>query len=392
MSTRTDSNPHDLSGRSALVTGANMGIGAATAVSLARRGAAVLVAYLSMNDPEDDSTFPPAYRSARSRDGSQVVEAIRREGGRAEALEADLSDERAPSRLFEHAERELGPVEILVLNATGWQCPDSFSGGREDQVGRPLRPVTTGVFDAQLAVDARASALLIAEFARRHALCRLCDGVRPSGTEQMQVAINFGCRPLDPGQRMNHRQRHALLTDGEEAPRLHAFNTENLTNFQGGSGWLLVGVGSQKGTPIPKLDEKNQLIGYWAGDSFAMQPGIAQISEANVGVRTDNVAGGESDRYLSKLDEDYLKSLAKEVGGFYVRGDSLQSILAAMKQQKPARRDIAPFVLDWVLAALAGLILISAYLPRHPIKQLRASLDALKQRRRKSQLPSGAEA
>lgn len=182
------------------------------------------------------------------------------------------------------------------------------------------------------------------------------------------------------------------FTDGEEAPRLHAFNTENLTNFQGGSGWLLVGVGSQKGTPIPKLDEKNQLIGYWAGDSFAMQPGIAQISEANVGVRTDNVAGGESDRYLSKLDEDYLKSLAKEVGGFYVRGDSLQSILAAMKQQKPARRDIAPFVLDWVLAALAGLILISAYLPRHPIKQLRASLDALKQRRRKSQLPSGAEA
>jgi len=182
------------------------------------------------------------------------------------------------------------------------------------------------------------------------------------------------------------------FTDGEEAPRLHTFNTENLTNFQGGSGWLLVGVGSEKGTAIPKLDEKNQLIGYWAGDSFAMQPGVAQISEANVGVRTDNVAGGESDRYLSKLDEDYLKSLAKEVGGFYVHGDSLQSILTAMKQQKPARRDIAPFVLDWLLATMAGLILISAYLPRHPIKQLRASLDALKQSRQKPQSPPGAEA
>ena len=168
MSADTDSGPYDLSGRTALVTGANMGIGAATAVSLARRGAAVLVSYLSMSDPEDDATFPPAYREARSRDASQVIETIRREGGRAEALEADLADVRAPTRLFDHAERELGPVEILVLNATGWQCADSFSSGHDDQVGRPLRPVTAEVFTSQLAVDGRSSALLIAEFARRH--------------------------------------------------------------------------------------------------------------------------------------------------------------------------------------------------------------------------------
>ena len=79
MSADTDSGPYDLSGRTALVTGANMGIGAATAVSLARRGAAVLVSYLSMSDPEDDTTFPPEYRAARSRDASQVIETIRRE-------------------------------------------------------------------------------------------------------------------------------------------------------------------------------------------------------------------------------------------------------------------------------------------------------------------------
>lgn len=154
------------------------------------------------------------------------------------------------------------------------------------------------------------------------------------------------------------------FTDGEEAPKLHAFNTKDLTNFQGGDGWLFVGIGSDKGSPIPKLDDKNQLIGYWSNDSFAMQPGIAQISEANLGVRDNNVAGSTGDRYVSKLQEEYLQSIAKEVGGSYVRGDSLQSILAAMHKQKPARRDIAPYDIQWLLASLAGLFLLAAYLPK----------------------------
>jgi mxaL protein len=178
------------------------------------------------------------------------------------------------------------------------------------------------------------------------------------------------------------------FTDGEEAPKLHAFNTRDLTNFQGGDGWLFVGIGSDKGTPIPKLDDKNQLIGYWANDSFAMQPGIAQISEANIGVRDNNVSSGESDRYLSKLDEEYLKSMAKEVNGSYVRGDSLQAVQRAMKKQKPARRDKAAFELRWVLASIAGLLFIAAYLPRHPLKQFSNYLQGLSARR-KRQVSSG---
>ena len=158
-----------------------------------------------------------------------------------------------------------------------------------------------------------------------------------------------------------------FFTDGEEAPRLHAFNTKDLSNFQGGNGWLLVGIGGSKGTAIPKLDEKNQLIGYWGGDSFALQPGVAQISEQNIGTRNESVASSEGDRYLSKLDEEYLKSLSKEVNAQYVRGDSLQSVQAAMKQQKPARRDIAPFEIHWILAMLAGLALLAAHLPKHPL-------------------------
>lgn len=166
------------------------------------------------------------------------------------------------------------------------------------------------------------------------------------------------------------------FSDGEEAPKLHAFNTKDLTNFQGGNGWLFVGIGSIEGAPIPKYDEKNQLIGYWSNDSFAMQPGIAQISEANLGVRDNNVAGGTGDRFISKLQEDYLKDLSKEVSGDYVRGDSLQSILTAMKHQKPARTDIAPYGIHWILASIAALLVLVTYLPKNPLQAIRKALLA----------------
>jgi mxaL protein len=173
-----------------------------------------------------------------------------------------------------------------------------------------------------------------------------------------------------------------FFTDGEEAPKLHVFNRTDLAAFQGGEDWLFVGIGSDAGTPIPKFDEHNQLIGYWSGDSFAMQPGIAQISESNLGVRDDNVAGGTSDRYLSKLDEEYLKELAKEVNGLYMRGNDVHDVLSAMKKQKPVRKDKAGFEIRWILAGLAGILFILAYTPKHPLQELKTQWRNLMLRRR----------
>ena len=149
----------------ALVTGANHGIGAATARALADRGAGVLVTYLRVEDPPDGGT-PEAYRKNREQDGEAIVAAIRAAGGRAEAIQADLLEADAPRRLFDHAEAALGPVDILVNNATGW-LPDTFKPAGTDRLGRRLQTVSASTIDRVLGVDAKAGALLIAEFARR---------------------------------------------------------------------------------------------------------------------------------------------------------------------------------------------------------------------------------
>lgn len=152
--------------RVAVVTGANQGIGAATARALAARGVTVLCTYLRTDEPEDPET-PERYRTDRATSGAEVAEEIRRSGGRAAALEADLQDATAAARIFDAAEEHLGPVDILVNNASGW-VQDTFTPDPTDRFGRSMRPVTAETWSQQFRVDAMSPALLIAEFARRH--------------------------------------------------------------------------------------------------------------------------------------------------------------------------------------------------------------------------------
>jgi 3-oxoacyl-[acyl-carrier protein] reductase len=164
MSGTAASLPSDLTEHVALVTGANHGIGAATARALAHCGAAVLVTFLRITDPND---LPEQYRINRARTADDVIETIRDQGGQAVSLEADLSDPETPSRLFDYAEAQLGPVDILVNNATGWLA-DTFMPNGRHVTGSGSTFLSPASHNQVFSVDARAGALLIAEFARRH--------------------------------------------------------------------------------------------------------------------------------------------------------------------------------------------------------------------------------
>ena len=158
-----DTRPAPLQDRVALVTGANHGIGLATAAALAERGADVVAAYLRTGDPHKADAF----NRARSTDGSAVSAAVKATGGRCHTIESDLADPATPAMLMNEAERVFGPVSVLVHNASGWQ-KDSFSPDRTDAVGLQGQLVSEATINSQLHVDARAGALLMAEFITRH--------------------------------------------------------------------------------------------------------------------------------------------------------------------------------------------------------------------------------
>jgi 3-oxoacyl-[acyl-carrier protein] reductase len=169
-----------LKDRVVLVTGGNHGIGAATAKAFAAQGAKVFITYLCVQpsaeiDPDEANTPGMAmYSAGRARDAAHVVEAIRGAGGEADSWEADLSDPAVIPALYDRVEAVFGPADVVVNNAAHWEPATFIPSGSDlyndfvtQWLNNPVETITAGNHDRAFAVNARAVALMMAEFARR---------------------------------------------------------------------------------------------------------------------------------------------------------------------------------------------------------------------------------
>jgi NAD(P)-dependent dehydrogenase (short-subunit alcohol dehydrogenase family) len=99
-----------LTGRKALITGGDSGMGRAAAIAYAREGADVAINYFPTEEP----------------DALEVIALIKAEGRKAIAIPGDLRDEAFCTRLVELAVKGLGGLDILVNNAGRQQSRDSI--------------------------------------------------------------------------------------------------------------------------------------------------------------------------------------------------------------------------------------------------------------------------
>ena len=174
-----------LKNKVALVTGANHGIGAATALAFAKEGTKVFLNYLRLS-PEEyggvsreeadkaSETGRAFYYKTLTQSADKIVKAIQDSGGECSSWEADLANPESIPKLFDKAEEEFGKVDILINNAAHDRC-DTFMPPEELKknplfIGEyPMTALTSETHDEHFGVNTRAVALLIKEFALRHA-------------------------------------------------------------------------------------------------------------------------------------------------------------------------------------------------------------------------------
>jgi len=150
---------NELQGKRALITGGSRGIGRAIAIGLVSHGAAVVIGYLKNHD--------------RAR---EVVKTIADSGGKASAVQADLSLLTEVTRMFDEAERAVGKLDIVIANAA-------------DIIVKPLAECSEEEYDRIFSTNTKAVFFTLKEAARR-----LQDGGR------IIVTSTGGTKLFFPGQ------------------------------------------------------------------------------------------------------------------------------------------------------------------------------------------------
>lgn len=155
-----------LEGKTALVTGSSRGIGRAIAEGLATKGAAVVVNYVGNE------------KAAR-----EVVAAIEGNGGKAVAIQADVSSIPDIRRLFDETERQMGPIDIVVANVGV-------------AVIKPLVEATEADFDHVFGTNAKGTFFTLQEAARRVRDGGRIIAVSTGGTKMFftQTALYLGSK------------------------------------------------------------------------------------------------------------------------------------------------------------------------------------------------------
>ena len=199
-----------------IVTGANHGIGAATAIAFAEQGARILINYFrpsaeahgSISDQQARAAHKPGrayYYKMQTKSPDDVLKAIDDLGAKSCAWEADLSDTDNIPKLFDKAEHELGHVDILVNNAAYGKCDTFIPPEQLPDNGLfvdvfPVATLTPASHDKHFAVNSRAVALLMREFAARHIAAKAASGriinISTDGAYAHPSAVSYGASKL----------------------------------------------------------------------------------------------------------------------------------------------------------------------------------------------------
>jgi mxaL protein len=181
------------------------------------------------------------------------------------------------------------------------------------------------------------------------------------GNSRLSFGVRAAANTFDS---LNVPAQMLFFTDGDEAPRVNVTIKQDLSGVQIGQNFTFVGVGGHEKVGVPRYNSNNKRVGYWpiSDNNNAGAVGVT-YADPSQDEPDPPVAYAEYDRFLSQLEEDYLKSLAGEINATYIKGVDHPSFYDFVQKQKPAASFVSEYSIRWLYLLLALLFALAVYLP-----------------------------
>ncbi len=181
------------------------------------------------------------------------------------------------------------------------------------------------------------------------------------GNSRLSFGVRAAANTFDS---LNVPAQMLFFTDGDEAPRVNVTIKQDLSGIQIGKNFVFVGVGGHTKVGVPRFNSANKRVGFWpiSDNNNAGAVGVT-YADPSIDEPDPSVASAEYDRFLSQLEDDYLKSLAGEIKAKYIEGQNTPAFYDFVQKQKPAASFVTAYSIRWLYLLLAALAIISTFIP-----------------------------
>jgi mxaL protein len=163
---------------------------------------------------------------------------------------------------------------------------------------------------------------------------------------------------------LNVPAKMLFFTDGDEAPKANGINKLDIRDVRIGKNVIFVGVGGHEPSPIKRFNAQNKFVGYWGTDAAAESAGGGVMyNDASKDDPDPPVAYAEFDRFLSQLDAEHLKEMARDIKGQYIEAQDKPAFYEFIQSQSSVAKFVTDYSVRWIFLLMAGFLVLLTYMP-----------------------------
>lgn len=153
-----------------------------------------------------------------------------------------------------------------------------------------------------------------------------------------------------------------FVTDADEMPHHEHPRVAELLTYRKQVKGILIGVGNTNLSPVPHLDVKKEITGYWTPEEAVIQghyPNLlALVKELPTGEAMPADMAAEVKEHLSQLNEALLQQIASALELTYLRAGETQTALSTLHQLDMTQQSETPQDARWILGFFAAVMIL----------------------------------